>query len=218
MDFNLKRKLSTILGIRIDSKLNWKAHIDDIALELIRAKAILYKVRDFVNAGILKVIYHALFESHIHYACLIWGQSVCRINHLFIRQNKTSRLTHFKERYTHTDSLHLESKMVKFPDEIKIENCLFISKYLNNKLPPVLDSWFIFSSTSQNYETLFAIKVHLKIPTDTATIYSKGAFINMTTKTRNNIQSQIKDPMINIFSPNKLKIFLFGFYWNLHQT
>ena len=40
------------LGIRIDSKLNWKAHIDDILLKLIRANTVLYKVRDFVNAGI----------------------------------------------------------------------------------------------------------------------------------------------------------------------
>ena len=83
MDFNLKIKLNgkrlyetnsvKYLGIRIDNKLNWKAHINDIALKLIRANAMLYKVRDFVDAGILKSIYHALFESHIHYTCIILG-------------------------------------------------------------------------------------------------------------------------------------------------
>ena len=61
------------LGIRIDSKLKWKAHADDIVLKLTRANVMLYKVIDFVNAEILKAIYHALFESHIHYACIIWG-------------------------------------------------------------------------------------------------------------------------------------------------
>ena len=100
--------------------------------------------------------------------------------------------------------------MVKLPDEIKIENCLFISKYVNNKLPLIFDSWFIFSSTSHNYETLFATKCHLKIPTDTTTTYGKEAFTSMDTKAWNNIQSQIKDPMVNTFSPNKLKIILFG--------
>ena len=45
------------LGIRIDNKLNWKAHINDIALKLIRANAMLYKVRDFADAGILNSIY-----------------------------------------------------------------------------------------------------------------------------------------------------------------
>ena len=83
MDFSLKIKLNgkrlyetnsvKYLGIRIDNKLNWKVHINDIALKLIRANAMLYKVRDFVDAGILKSIYHALFESHIHYACIILG-------------------------------------------------------------------------------------------------------------------------------------------------
>ena len=61
MDFNLKRKLNgkwlhetnlvIYLGIRIDSKLNWKSHIDDITLKLINANAMLYKVRDFVNTA-----------------------------------------------------------------------------------------------------------------------------------------------------------------------
>ena len=81
MDFNLKIKLNgkplyetksvKYLGIKIDNKLNWKVHINDIVLKLIRANAMLYTVRDFVDARILKSIYHALFESHIHYPCII---------------------------------------------------------------------------------------------------------------------------------------------------
>ena len=80
-DFNLKIELNgkqlyetnslKHLGIRIDNKLNWKAHINHIVLKLIRANVMLYKVREYVNAEILKAIYHDLFESHIHYACII---------------------------------------------------------------------------------------------------------------------------------------------------
>ena len=111
MDFNLKIKLHgkqlyetnsvKYLGIRIDNKLNWKGHINDIAPKLIKASAMLYKIRDFVDAGILKSIYCALFESHIHYACIIWGQHVCTINQCFILQNKALRLIHFKEHNVH---------------------------------------------------------------------------------------------------------------------
>ena len=85
------------LGIRIDSKFNWKAHIDDIALKLIRANAMLHKFRDFVDVGILKAIYHTQFESYIHCACFIWGQNVCTINRLFILQKKASRLIHYNQ-------------------------------------------------------------------------------------------------------------------------
>ena len=151
------------LGSRIDYKLNWKAHIDNIALKLIRADAMLYKVRDYVNAGIFKTIYHALFESHIHYACIIWGQCI----HI----QSALTLIHFKEHDAHTAPLFFKSKMVKLPDKIKIENCLFISKYVNNKLPPIFNSWFIFSSTSHHYETSLATRGPLKILTITTTTW-----------------------------------------------
>ena len=80
--------------------------------------------------------------------------------------------------------LFFKSKMMQLPDKIKIENCIFI-----NKLPPpILNSSFAFSSTSNNYETSFATKGHQKIPTVTKQhTYIKGAFIRMTTKTWNKI-------------------------------
>ena len=79
--------------------------------------------------------------------------------------------------------------MVKVTEKIKTKNSLFISKYVNNKLPPIFNSWFIFSSIYLNYETSFAAKGHLKSPTDTTTTYGKGTFISIPTKTWSNIQS-----------------------------
>ena len=46
----------------IDGKLNWKSHVNAVATKLNRENALLHKVRDFVNANILKSIYYALFE------------------------------------------------------------------------------------------------------------------------------------------------------------
>ena len=37
------------LGIKIDQNLNWKDHINDIAVKLKRANALLFKIRNFVN-------------------------------------------------------------------------------------------------------------------------------------------------------------------------
>ena len=68
------------LGMRTDEKLNWKAHINDIALKLIRANAMLYKVRDLVDAGILKSIYHAylscVFIMLVSYRNRMGAQSI----------------------------------------------------------------------------------------------------------------------------------------------
>ena len=79
--------------------------------------------------------------------------------------------------------------MVKVPEKINIENSLFISKYVSNKLPPIFNSWCILSSIYHNYETSFATKGHLKSPTDTTTTYGKVTFISIPLKTWNNIQS-----------------------------
>ena len=45
------------LGVKIDSKLNWKSLVNTIATKLNEANAMLYKVRDFVNANILIMHY-----------------------------------------------------------------------------------------------------------------------------------------------------------------
>ena len=114
------------LGVKFDSKLNWKSHVSATATKLNRANAILYKVRDFVNANILKSIYYALFESHIKYACIIWGQNISTINRLNILQKKALRIINFKQRNAHSSLLFHYSKIIKIADKVKMENCLFI--------------------------------------------------------------------------------------------
>ena len=76
------------LGVEIDSKLNWKSHVNATATKLKEANAMLHKVRDFVNANIFKSIYYALFESYINYACIIWGQNISVINRLYITRKR----------------------------------------------------------------------------------------------------------------------------------
>ena len=82
------------LGIRIDNRLNWKAHINDIALKLIRATAMLYKVWDFFDAGILKTNYH----------CPIWvTYSLCMY-------------------YMGTECVHNQSTFYTSKESIKIDS------------------------------------------------------------------------------------------------
>ena len=88
---------------------------------------LLYKVRGFVNVDILKSVYYALFESHINYACIIWGQNIGTINRLFILHKKALRIINFKERNAHYSRLFYHSKIIKIADKVMIENCLFIN-------------------------------------------------------------------------------------------
>ena len=113
-----------------------------------------YKARDFVNGNILKSIYCALFESHINYACIMWGRNICAINHLYILQKITFRIISFKECIAHSSLLFHCSKIIKIADKVKIEDCLFINKYTNNKLPSVFTNWFTFQSMSHKLSNI----------------------------------------------------------------
>ena len=167
------------LGVKTDSKLNWKIHVNAIAIKLNRANAMLYKVSDFVNSNILKSICYALFESHINYACIILGQSISTTNPLYILQKKALRIVNFQEHNAHSSPLFHYSKIIEIADQVKIENCLFINKYINNKLPSIFTNLFTFSSISCHYETSFASKGNLQIPSVQTTLQKILLFIRL---------------------------------------
>ena len=76
VDLDLKLKLSgkriyptksvKYLGIKIDESLTWSEHINDIAIKLKQANAMLYKVKEFVNTMVVKLIYYAVFDCHLN--------------------------------------------------------------------------------------------------------------------------------------------------------
>ena len=63
------------LGTRADQYLNWQDHINNIAIKLHKANAILYKIRQFVHESTLISIYHAILDSQLNYASIVWDQT-----------------------------------------------------------------------------------------------------------------------------------------------
>ena len=55
----------------MNESFTWKQRIHDIAVKLNRA---LFIIRNYVNKHILRTIYFAIFDSHINYVNLVWGQ------------------------------------------------------------------------------------------------------------------------------------------------
>ena len=68
-----KTKYLKYLGIKIDENLNWKIHMHDLTSKLNRAKAVLAKLRHFVNSKILRSTYFVIFHSRLNYVCIAWG-------------------------------------------------------------------------------------------------------------------------------------------------
>ena len=180
------------LGIKIDQYLNWQDHINNIANKLTKANAMLIKVRQFVNQRTLISIYHAIFDSHLNYTSMVWGQTKSSINRVFIIQKKALRTIHFKDKFDQTSFVFSASNIIKLPGKISVENCLFASKSLNNQLLEIFNNWFVFSSDTHRYETSCSEKGMLKVKFFNTKSHGKEAIIYSAINTWNSPQKQLK--------------------------
>ena len=198
VDFELKLKLTgkrlfTIktvkyLGIKIDESLAWNEHINNIAIKLNRGNAMLYKVREFVNTRVLKLMCHPIFDCHINYANSVWGHNKESQNCLFLLQKKSLRIISFECRNVHSNPLFYRHEKVKLHGKIIIENCLFISKSINFDLPSIFNSSFTFSSDCHRYETSCSLKGFLKVNITNTKKCGRETLINSAISSWNDIQ------------------------------
>ena len=81
--------------IHLDKYLMWKCQVNNIAIKLNKANAMLSKIGHYVVMKTLKSIYHAIFELHLSYASLVWMQNSSSAKRLHILQKKSLRLMFF---------------------------------------------------------------------------------------------------------------------------
>ena len=79
-------------GIKIDENLSWKQNIHAIAMKLNRSNALSYTIRNLVKRHILRTIYFVIFDTHLNYANLIWGQNLNAASRIVILQKKALRI------------------------------------------------------------------------------------------------------------------------------
>lgn len=78
------------LGIYIDQKLTWEAHINNTCSKLSSISYIIRTLKETVSYNILKTLYYGLVQSTLQYGLLFWGSS-SHLEKLFIMQKKIVR-------------------------------------------------------------------------------------------------------------------------------
>ena len=61
------------LGVVLDAKLNWKKHIEYIALKISRGLAVIGRLRNILPRNVLLMLYYTMIYPHLTYCNLIWG-------------------------------------------------------------------------------------------------------------------------------------------------
>ena len=93
-DFVIKRtNQAKILGVIIDEKLSWDAHITSLKRKLNYAIATLNRIRESIPKHLHRDLYYTLFESHLSYCISVWGGATQhRITKLWIAQKHCTRI------------------------------------------------------------------------------------------------------------------------------
>ena len=124
------------LGIHLDEHLNWKNQISVLANKLKRANGALSKLRHYVPLKPLVNIYHAIFASHLRYACQVWGLCDNYVTHRILTLQKAAlRLITFSEPRSPSSPIFAELGILKFFDLVEVLNIHLVHQHLNLNLP-----------------------------------------------------------------------------------
>ena len=136
IDHNLTFKLdgkrltpiSTVkyLGVLLDDHLLWSKQINHVTTKLNQAIGILSTLRNNTSLKTLKMTYHSLFSSHLYYGSQLWGHiNLTNQNKIQKLQNRALRKILFKKQQDSIGQYYKELQILKFPDLLYLQNCLF---------------------------------------------------------------------------------------------
>ena len=101
------------LGILIDQRLTWKAHLDYVTKKVRKLIHKFYELRNVMLIKMLKMVYFSLVESIISYGIVTWGSaSASAMSSLLIAQKYIIKIIMFKNRGFSTELLFKESNLL----------------------------------------------------------------------------------------------------------
>ena len=122
------------LGVILDQHLYWNKQLAHVTTKLNQGIGILSKLRHYANLNILKIVYHSLAGSHLHYGAQLWGQTNTEnINKIRVLQNRALRKITFKMLHNSTNEIYKNPKILRFSDSVCIQNSLFMNQIEQNE-------------------------------------------------------------------------------------
>lgn len=151
------------LGVILNDKLNWKDHIVYIKSKVCKSIGVLYQVKDVLDCFSLHMLYNSLILPYFGYCTEVWGNTYSsNTRSLFLLQKKALRIINKTGYREHTNSLFVNSGLLKFKDLVDLKILIFMWKAKQRVLPMFLQNLFTLVSEEDGhrrqyyFKTLFA--------------------------------------------------------------
>ena len=130
--------------IYLDELLDGRFHCHSLAKNLNRTNGMLCKACHFISSDDLKILYYAIFSSHLINGCQIWGQYTNIFNgRVFKLQNRALRIISFVNFCADSTPLYHNLNIITLSDHITIQNCLFVHDTLKRISPICFHDYFV---------------------------------------------------------------------------
>ena len=193
------------LGVHLDAHLNWKPQVLSIANKLKRANGVLSKLCHYVPQSCLLNIYHAIFASHMRYACQIWGLSDNSITHRILTLQKTAlRLITFSEPRAPSAQIFANLGILKFFDQVEVLNILLVHQHLNLQLPLDTLHTLKLSKIQHSFGTRGNTLGLLSLSNVNTNTYGSNSLTSLSTKQWNELQKHFST--VNLADMKFLKL------------
>lgn len=195
---------ASLLGIELDTHLNWKSHIQKLLNKMssfIYALQHLKRVTDFRTA---LTAYYAYAYSRLCYGVIFWGNS-CDVDKVFILQKKCIRILTNIDQMESCRPFFIKHKILTVTSIYILEACKFVKKH------PILYSPEKKIRRNNRYQN------KLKIPFSNLKFVTSSPH-NMTIKIYNHIPNSIKNSdNLKLFNKSLKKILINKCYYSLQD-
>ena len=161
-----------------------------------------------INIHIIRTFFFfffAIFDTHLNYAIIIWGQTLNVVSRIVILQNKALKIMDFQSRVSHSSAFFKYNQILALKVKILTQNILFIKKSLNNYLPPIFKNWFILCSGVHNYQTVSSTPDKIFKPSHKTDSFRKISITIGAINSINKTQYQFCNLSLKTYSPSNIK-------------
>jgi hypothetical protein len=164
------------LGLILDTRLSFKAHISELSKKLSQTIGMLFKMRSLSSPTILLSLYHALFSSHLTYGLPVWFNTLEKhITSIELLQKKAIRAISNSDYHAHTSPIFKELGILKLKDQYDYQMASLLWDLDHDILPPSLSTYFTKVSDTHTHATRLATSNKYTI-NKTNTLYGKKSF------------------------------------------
>ena len=130
------------LGVILDNKLDWHAHIENVNKTLCSNLYLMSKVRLFTEQPTRKLFYHAYIQPHLDYASTVWdGCAEIHFNKLDRLHRRAVKLISDDTSMT-TDEKMSSLDILPLKKSLVVNKCVMMWKVASSKAPTYLSKLF----------------------------------------------------------------------------